>query len=233
VTGDSTTATDGGSAAADSTAAADTGSAAKDSGGAVNDAGSATDADSATDAGSAADGSGCGAITSAGKCKGNILQYCDEGTLAEDDCAAMMAELGKGVCIEVAKDWGSECALEAGGTCLSEGEDGEYVWEFCSGDKAACVETTEGDVCKVGVATCKDSDIGKCLGDLGVLDCAGGVPWVVDCKAAGGKCAVEGEAVVCTGIAADGECDDDQYRCATDLKCEGATDEAWGSCTKK
>ena len=224
-------------------AAACSGGSAGGGGTTATDAGATTDAGAATDAGggqadagsSTGDvaGGGCGAVTDKGVCKGDKLSYCANGKLEESDCVALMKELGAGTCMEVSKDWGGDCALKTGGSCLWEDEAGDLVWEFCAGDKGACLDQPDGVLCQTGVDACVEADIDTCMGDLGILDCSGGLPYALDCKAWSGKCALVDKAPVCTEIAVDGDCNGEDLRCADGLSCEGITDDTLGTCTKK
>ena len=230
-------ATDAGATDAGATDAGATDAGAQDAGaqdtamdGAVADGGSGpVDAGPAT-----ADTAGaCGTITAKGQCTGDKLQFCDEGKLVTDDCKKAMSELGTGTCMEVSAEWGSECALEAGGNCLSEDEEGNDVWEFCAGEKGACVDVPEGTLCKTDVLTCIAADVGTCVGELGIWECEAGMAYAIDCEAWEGKCAVVGEEPVCNNIAVDGSCDDIYLLCAEGLSCVGSTDEELGTCSKK
>ena len=190
----------------------------------------------ASDGGSGAvDGasSGCGTITEMGTCEGDKLQFCSEGELVTDDCVASLKDLGAGTCLEISAQWGSECALKAGGNCLSEDEEGNEVWEFCAGEEAGCVDSPAGVLCKTDVLTCAAADAGTCKGDLGIWECEGGIPYAIDCKAWSGKCAVVDEEPVCNAIAAEGACDDAYLICADGLSCVGLTDDSYGTCTTK
>ena len=217
------------------TQAADAG--AQDSGTTDAAAADTTSADSKTaDAGNSAvdgAGSGCGTVTEKGACSGDNLQFCSDGELVTDDCVKAMSELGVGTCIEISAEWGSECALKAGGSCLSEDEDGNEIWEFCAGAKAACVDSPQGVICETDVVTCTEKDAGTCMGDLGIWECEGGMPYAIDCEAWSGKCAIIDEEPICNAIAADGDCDDAFLFCAEGLSCVGLTDEDYGTCTKK
>ena len=71
------------------------------------------------------------------------------------------------------------------------------------------------------------------MGDVGIWECEGGVPYAIDCAAWGGKCAVVDKDTICNGIAADGDCDDAYLVCAEGLSCVGMTDEKLGTCTAK
>lgn len=213
------------------TASAPDSAAVVDAGG-VKDAGATQDAGSAQDAGASEEVSvtpGCPALPEGSACKGATLQTCEEGAIEETDCADIMQNLGTGVCLKVSDEWGHDCAVAEGGTCLAEGDQG-LEWMFCGGDKAACVDKPDDGYCVAGVGECTDAAIGTCNGNYAVLGCAGGKSYVRDCVAYGGKCEVIAKAAACTGLPKDKLCDGVELRCATGLTCAGATADEYGAC---
>jgi hypothetical protein len=182
----------------------------------------------------------CGAIDYAGVCQGDVLQYCDGGTLASIDCAASSR-----ACAYVDDTVGNNCVdTGAAGSCggvTAQGTCAGNVLSYCSG--GAVVQTDCAPLnmtcgwqdantgynclpipvsgCAADQFTCSDQTCiplsGRCNG---VAECAGGED---EASCAAPTCAAD------QFTCGDGSCIPATYVCDHRTDCPGGEDEA--NCT--
>jgi hypothetical protein len=173
----------------------------------------------------------CGDITLRGQCTGKTIEWCDDtGALQTYDCTEGMDDPSQVACQLIDADYGYDCALAEGASCLMQDADGNAYAAFCQGEGAGCAVGATDMFCTSGIGACTEEDIGYCMGDHAVIDCYASQAFTYDCKAFQGTCTEGADGATCEGIPAGGACDDTYAICADGLTCTGASDAAWGTC---
>lgn len=154
----------------------------------------------------------CG-VSTFGECRGEHFVRCEGVELLDDDCG----DAG-GRCSFVGAF--ATCASPPGARCrttIDHGSHQHLSFSFCEGAGTGCVSGPDDGVCRAGVGTCTERDIGRCRGALYVANCRGDQPIAIDCAAHGGRC--DEAAMGCVGIPRGGVCDTVRRRCAEGLSC--------------
>ena len=158
----------------------------------------------------------CGMVTPEGECDGNTVRYCDETAtppaLTTYSCTEDFDPAA--ICQTINPEYGVDCAMPTGGECVFTDPDDNLVQVFCQGRGAGCVETSTGSVCVTGTSTCTVDDVGTCVGQRAVVDCAEGQGWFLDCPSFGATCSNGG----CVGVP-EGQACGDGLECAAGLTC--------------
>ncbi len=181
------------------------------------DTGSGDGADVSDDVDAAAS---CSNTSARGRCDGSVLSRCVAGVIQSRDCATYFGV--PGACVRVSEDYGFECAVETGQTCLFVLDDERPVTAFCADPGAGCVSEADGNACESDVGTCEESDIGTCRGERLVMGCNVGSPTLLDCADFGGTCDDE----QCVGLPADARCSEGVLVCGDGLVCDDEQCEA-------
>lgn len=173
---------------------------------------------------------GCGDVTYAGRCDGDVLLYCaDDGTDAErvvySDCGAKAAAGAVGSCADLDGAGYMGCAVRVGDTCLDAASS-----TYCVGADTACVTDAQdtAGTCVAGVGRCDPSVAeSQCVGDVLVGYCdESGQPYGPRCADVGGAC----EAGACRDVPPGGLCDGVDFRCAAGAVCVGEEVDGYGVC---
>jgi hypothetical protein len=111
---------------------------------------------------------GCGDLTIQGECVGNTLRLClTDGTVAEFNCSDESA-----TCELINPEYGFDCALPAGASCLADdGQGGTFILS-CDGSQPGCQLSDGAAVCVSGAGTCGVDDVETCDGDRFIIGCA-------------------------------------------------------------
>jgi hypothetical protein len=206
----------------------DTGGPSRDTGGPSRDTGGTTVPGNDTSG-----GGGCGNIDFEGVCDGDIMTYCNEGTVETVDCGADGLS-----CTYIAEGYGHDCATAPGADCYLESEQGVMLM-LCSGTQAACVfEGETKATCQENIATCGNEQP-LCAGNVLVLPCDVEIDVQAlgfDCVSDGGTCAAaEGDSAArCVGLAEGSTCNAEGFICAEELVCADVDPESGvGTCKSK
>ncbi len=151
-------------------------------------------------------GDACQGIGFEGRCQGDLAQWCQDGQLAQRDCAALGTE-----CAYINAQVGFICDcgdVDAVGRCNGD------VAEYCDNGRLARVDCRQrlqgcgfvsaqtGYFC-TDTPSCGDVDErGFCAGEA-VVTCSGGSFQRLDCGAQGSICVVEGGLAVCRATSPD------------------------------
>jgi hypothetical protein len=164
----------------------------------------------------------CGDVTFHGECQGNVLRYCFQGSLVEEDCAAPFNN--SGTCDFLGDESGHHCVVAPGGDC-DDPRPTSFSALLCGGSEGGCVTLSGGSICQEGQSACEGSEVGSCRGDSFLAACQETQPWLLDCADLGGQCA---DAQGCVDLGPGATCEG-PLRCADGLTCtEGVCDSASG-----
>jgi len=154
-------------------------------------------------------------LTFEGECVGNLLRYCSDGAIVEEDCPTEYTM--NSVCMELDPVYGYGCAVAVGEQCYYEDEAGDIIVVACQGTEPGCVENASTAVCTENTGQCTESEVDTCnaQGGLIVLCTDFKQPNIIDCVSLGGEC-MPGR---CANVPAAGYCDDVYVFCASDLEC--------------
>ena len=177
-------------------------------------------------------GEPCGDVTFQGECQGSTVVWCDNGSLAQIDCATEFVPGVAAECQFFDDEFGYYCALPVGETCLVDFGQGPQPL-LCAGTDAGCMLSAEAATCTEGVGPCDASTFpetgGACVGDIFALICSVSQPVGYDCGALGGGCSDAS----CVELPIGAPCDTEgQLNCADGLTCEGASATALGACAE-
>ena len=152
------------------------------------------------DSGMCIGGDGCGDVTYAGKCEGNVLVWCENGKLYEADCSQLPGDYK---C-----EYAEPAEQEAGYYCVPQPDcEPDCTNKECGDDGcgASCGKCAEGESCKDGscqAGPCEPDCAGAECGDDGCGGSCGQCPGGWKCQM--GHCATE-----CQPNCANKECGDD------------------------
>ena len=114
------------------------------------------------------EGEGCGDLTIEGECVGNTLRLClTDGTVGEFNCSDESA-----TCELINPDYGFDCALPAGATCLGDDGNGGTIVLACDGSQPGCQLSDGAAQCVNGAGVCGVDDVETCDGDRYIIGCA-------------------------------------------------------------
>jgi hypothetical protein len=172
-------------------------------------------------------GTPCGDIDFLGECDGDIVRWCDNGSLAEINCASEFVPGLPASCEFISDDLGFYCALPPTSECVTVNANNQPVPLLCFGTEPACELRGDTTACVENVGTCVQEGFAtQCFGDFLATGCNIVQPIGIQCTNFGGTCDTD----ACVGIGEGEECDADQLQCGAGLVCEGATATALGTC---
>jgi hypothetical protein len=162
---------------------------------------------------------GCGDVSVAGECNGNVAEFCGQDqagnpALQTIDCTADITG-ATATCASMNNEYGVDCTVVDGAACsIDDGQGGQTPILCAPSSTAACrVGADGGATCVSNSSQCAAADGGTCRGTVFVLACeailngdtssADGQPIDIDCATIPGSTCTDG--VGCL-VAAGGTC---------------------------
>ncbi|MFT4702621.1 MAG: hypothetical protein ACI81R_000307 [Bradymonadia bacterium] len=179
----------------------------------------------APDTGTPDTGAGCGDVTFAGECEGNVARWCQDNTLMEIDCATDF--LTRATCEFINDDFGFFCAVAPTAECVVPDSQGAPQPVLCTGTDPACSFTGEAYICVENVDGCVvDGFAPGCIGEFFAQNCNQQQVVGLDCGEIGGVCGGEG----CEALPANGPCAETVLLCGPALDCVVDDTTGLGTC---